>query len=452
MSEFKFNGSEEAHTENLNLFSLPSVNSGILATNMIEYKPVSQVIPGGPVEFQVTPPTYVDLSKSRIRWKIRLENGDGTEIGIADLAKKPKKDEVLDPNVEVGPVNALFYSLWNQVDFSLSQVNLSTALTTNGYAYKNYLDLLTSKPSHTKRNVLFIPDSSTAPGARTPYAFKDDPGYGNNDGLTERTAFLTGSNKFTMEGPLGLDMFEQDRLLLHSVPISLKFFPNTPYFYLMSPNNQKGFRAVVLDATLLLCQVTVNGAVVLGVDNTLKAGQEVLYPINRSIFKTYTISQGSSNATFDSVFTGDCPESLIVAMVNSNGFSGSLNQNPFNLQHFQCNSISFSYNGVSVPSRPLTPKFATTVERSDITEAYARLLKKNPEMNITQQQFINGCTLFYFDLSDNFDPDIIPLSKDGHTRLEISFKSELEQSVNVLLYAKKTGLIKIDEGKNLTIE
>ncbi len=419
---------------------------------MIEYKPVSQVIPGGPVEFYVNPPTFVDLNRSRIRWQIRLENGDGTTIKLTDLTKNPKAGEVLDPDPEVGPVNSLFYSLWNQVDFQLSQVNLSTSLTTNGYAYKNLIDLLTSKPSFDHKNILYIPDSPSAPGGRSPYSFKDDPDYGVNDALTDRTQFLNGSNKFTMEGPLGLDMFEQKRFLIHNVPMQLKYFPNSPYFYLMSPNNQKGYRAVVLDASLILCQVTVNPAVVTGVDDTLKLGKEALYPINRSIFKTYTVAQGSSNAVFDSVFSGKCPESLVVALVSSQGFSGSMSENPYNMHHFNLNAISFSYNGVSVPGRPLRPKFGSTVETSDFTEAYARLLKKNPEMNISPEQFLNGCTLYYFDLTDHFNPDIVPLSREGSTRLEISFKSELEKSVNVLIYAKKSSLIKIDHARNVVIE
>ncbi len=453
MSENRvWNGSEEGHSENLDFFTLPSVDSGIQEYHMIEYKPISQIIPGGAVEFSLTAPTFVDLNRSRLRLKIRLENGDGTEIGLADLTKNPTEGETLDSSMEVGPVNSLFYSMWSQVDFTLNTLNTTTSLSTNGFAYKNYIDLLTSKPSHMHRTVLFIPDSSKGPDARSPYQYRNDPGYGYNAALTERTEFLNGSNKFTMEGPLGIDICDQKRLLIHNVPISIKYFPNNSLFYLMSPNDEKRFRAVVLDATLLLCQVTVNPAVVLGVASKLKSGDQALYPITRSIFKTYTIAQGSSNATFDSVFTGDCPESLIVALVSSNGFSGSLSENPYNLQHFNCNSISFSYNGVSVPGRPLTPHFATTVEKSDFMEAYARLLKRNPEMNISQEQFLNGCTLFHFDLTDNSDPGIVPLSKSGHTRLEISFRSELEKSVNVLIYAKKTALIKIDEARNVRIE
>ncbi len=123
-----------------------------------------------------------------------------------------------------------------------------------------------------------------------------------------------------MEGPLGLNMFEQDRLLVHGVPLSLTFYPNHSAFYLMSPNESKGFRAIVQDAMLILCHDSVNDAVSLTVDSVLNSGKELIYPINQSIFKTFTICQNSTNTTFDSVFPGECPDSLVVALVNGSGF------------------------------------------------------------------------------------------------------------------------------------
>ncbi len=447
----KTEGSGEGHTENLNFFTLPSVNTGILESHMIEYKPITQVVPGGPVHFEVNAPTFVDLQNSRLRLKVKLDR-NGLDMGLVDLTFSPGKDESFNEDSECGPVNALFYSLFNQVDFSLSGLNTTTSLTNNGYAYKNYLDLLTSKPRRSNKAVLFIPDDPEAPEGRSPYQYRSSPEYGPNGALADRQRYLNGSKSFTMEGPLGLDMFEQKRLLLHNTPMSLKFFPNNPAFYLMSPHQDKRFRAVILDATLILNQVSVNAAVVAGVDATLRAGEQALYPIDKSIFKTFTIARGSSNETFDNVFAEGCPDWVTIAMVTSSGFSGSFHDNPYNFQHFSCNNISLSYNGVSVPGRPLCPDFSTTVETSDFVEAYSRLLKKNPDMDISEEQFLSGCTLFHFDLANRTDPDIIPISKNGSCRLEISFKNALDTSINVLLYAKKTATVKIDRPRNIEIK
>ena len=89
---------------------------------MIEYKPISQIIPGGAVEFSLTAPTFVDLHRSKLRLKVRLENGDGTEIGIADLTKNPKENETLDPSISLDVVSSGFHSLHAEHhDYSVHQ-------------------------------------------------------------------------------------------------------------------------------------------------------------------------------------------------------------------------------------------------------------------------------------------------------------------------------------------
>ena len=63
-----------------------SVDSGIHEYHLIEYKPNSQIVKGGPITFELTPASYVDLHKSRLRLKVKLERGDSQNIGLVDLA------------------------------------------------------------------------------------------------------------------------------------------------------------------------------------------------------------------------------------------------------------------------------------------------------------------------------------------------------------------------------
>ncbi len=454
MSEFnKWEQSEEGHKESLNFFSLPSVDTGIQDQQYVPYQPVSQIVAGGPIEFSVTPATFVDLSKSKLRLKLKLQTGSGEDVPkIENLSAKVKKDqqytEVFDVNGEVGPVNGLSYSLFSQVDFTLSQVNTTTSLATMGYPYKNILDLLTRKPRQEDISVLFIKDTETSMNASSP--FLNAP-KGGNDGLTERSTYLKGGRVITLEGSLGVDMCEQKRLLLHNVPINIKMMQNHGGFYLMSPDATKGYRVVVQEATLLLCQVTLNPAVVLGVSQTLKSGKQALYPFEESVFKTFTISKGSHGAIFDGIFQGEIPENLIVAFVKSKSYSGNYGENPYLFSNEKCKFISFSYNGVSVPGRPITPSFKESVEESDFTEAYNKLYRKDPDMNISHSEYLHGNTLFYFELADKSEPDLISIAKNGHTSLEVRFDEELEEAINVLVYAKKQSLLKIDEARNVTI-
>ena len=96
----------------------------------------------------------------------------------------------------------------------------------------------------------------------------------------------------------------------------ITFYQNHPQFYLMSTNLANNFRIVIEEATLLLCQLSLNSAVVLGVEQTLKSGKEALYPLEESIFKTYTIPKGSHSTTIDGIFTNESPENAIIGFVD----------------------------------------------------------------------------------------------------------------------------------------
>ncbi len=450
MASLSWYEGQEAQDSRLSLFAAPDVDTTSVDHFMVEYSPVSQILKGSAIEFNVKCPNYVDLQRSRLSVKVRLELGNGTPIPNIDIFQVLKdSDPPLDSNGECGPVNALFYAIHSQVDFSLNQQNTTTSLTTNGYPYKCLIDMLLSKPSPEQRAVLFVEDDYDMMEAMSPYLSNMDNEV--NDGLTTRAAYLTGGKELRMEGKLRLDMFDQPRLLLKDVNMSLKLWPNNPAFYLMSPHTQKGFRIVITEAKLKLCHVKLNQAVISAIDTTLKT-QPALYPINRSIVKTYTIAKNSHSATIDGIFPSECPENLIIGLVPSASFNGSYEACPWNFKNYSLSFLGFYINDKSVPAKPLTPHFGDTVPESDITEAWLNLYKYNPDIEISQKKFISGHTLYYLQLTDLESSDVVGLTKTGHTRLELKFKKELPESVNVIIYAKIRGMVSIDKDNQVTIK
>ena len=72
------------------------MDTGILDYRFIPVQPTSQIVVNGPIEFQVTPPTFCDLSKSKLRLKLKLENGGGKDVlKIENLSKTvPERKKV----------------------------------------------------------------------------------------------------------------------------------------------------------------------------------------------------------------------------------------------------------------------------------------------------------------------------------------------------------------------
>jgi hypothetical protein len=113
----------------LDLFAVPSTQTSIESGSYVEYHPISSIIGGAPIEFDVkaSGDDYIDFANSyvHVRAKITTDNGDNLEA--ADT---------------VGPVNNFLHSLFSPVDVSLNGTLITSS--TNTYAYRAYIETLLS--------------------------------------------------------------------------------------------------------------------------------------------------------------------------------------------------------------------------------------------------------------------------------------------------------------------
>ena len=77
----------EGVSQNLMLFSLPTVDTCIERVQITEYRPLSQLSDIGPIEFHIpsTDKTYKALHESSLRLKVRIVKLDGTLLGDDDV-------------------------------------------------------------------------------------------------------------------------------------------------------------------------------------------------------------------------------------------------------------------------------------------------------------------------------------------------------------------------------
>jgi hypothetical protein len=110
-------------------FAVPSTQNSIESGSYMEYNPISSIIGGAPIEFDVTASgyDYIDFANNyaHVRAKIKKDNGDN--LVAADT---------------VGPVNNFLHSMFSQVDVSLNGTLITSS--TNTYAYRAYIETLLS--------------------------------------------------------------------------------------------------------------------------------------------------------------------------------------------------------------------------------------------------------------------------------------------------------------------
>ena len=247
--------------------------------------------------------------------------------------------------------------------------------------------------------MLFIKDTSEA--------IDDCDIAGSNDGLVERTAYVSLSKFIDMQGGLYHDFFQMKRYLLNQVDVKVKLYRSTPAFCLLSAESGADFKIDISDTCLLARKIKVNPAVIFAHSEMLNT-TNAKYPFTRTDCHMQSIPQGSSSFHWDNLFQGQKPDRVVVCFVDSTAVSGQFGKNPFNFQNCGIKHITSFADGMPTSGAPSKLTFNPT-KGSTFVRAYADLFqnygkwKKDNGNNISREDFENGYCLFTFQLQPYFE-------------------------------------------------
>lgn len=422
------------HTDELSLFSIPPTNGGIERVQWIDFRPVSQVVERGPIEFIITGNTlqYIDLHKTKLHAQLKIEN---VETDVAVGADK------------VTLINLPLHTLWSQVDISLQQQATGSGTGSN-YGYKAYIEHLLNCGEDVKKTrltaELFYADRGSMDAV--------DPLTAENEGLTNRYIYTRNGRTVDVEGCLRADLCLQRRLILNGVNVGVKLWPSKDAFRLMSAHDDKTHKVTLTDIYLNVCKVTVTPSVILAHNEALSI-TPAKYPYQKTAIKVFTLPAGQFTASLDDLFQGTIPTRLVAGLVSSAAYSGDIKQNPFNFQHYDTNHVAMYVDGESVPSQPLKPNF----ENDQFVDAHLSLFTVSGKDGqgggnaIERPMYKRGYTLFGFVVDPTAADDLQywPEQRRGHTRFEIKFSKPLPESISLILYATFPALLQIDAARNV---
>lgn len=370
---------EENHADELSIFIPPPANTAIQRREWFEYRPVNQISDYVTLDFLVPPQAagYMDLKRSTLRVKVRLTDSNDKPIS---------KDE------NVALVNLPLHSLFTQVDCSLQQTGVGQ--TGTNYAYKAYIDTLLSTSANDKVELdsqLFVKDSS---GRR------DEPNVrnGSNTGSYLRSQYTDDGRILELEGPIHLDIFRQNRLIINGVSLSLKFHQSKNVFRLMSDVENASYKTQIVDASFKLCVQKPNAGVSMAHSKLLE-DETAIYPHRSSRFKIASVSKGEYSHNQNNLFEGENPSQLIVGLVSSAAYKGDYKRSSFFFQTFDCNFLALYVDGQSYPAKPLQLNFA----EANCVEAYRTLTAFSSDIDVSLRDFRGGYALFVLNIDDNVD-------------------------------------------------
>jgi hypothetical protein len=273
---------------------------------------------------------------------------------------------------------------------------------------------------------------------------------GGNYGLLQRSLLFVKSQIVSLEGPLLVDICQQDRVIPNGVQINVKLYPSSDNFRLMAGSSES-FKLVITDAYMKVCNVMLNPEVMVAHNETWK-NHVAVYPILHSQLKTFTIAKGSFEFTADGIYNGDVPNEVIVGLVKSAAYAGSYEQNFANFANFDLNYLQFSVDGSSTPTQAFTPSY---INKDYVSEYRSLFFNRYPQTSgnfIRYSDYPNGYCLYVFNIAQQEREDVAPIARKGHCRLKMNFRVALPESVTVVTYARFSKVIQIDKTRNVSLK
>ena len=129
------------------------------------------------------------------------------------------------------------------------------------------------------------------------------------------------------------DLFNQEKLILNGVDLTMKLHRRKPEFCLLSADTALAYKITIVDAILYLKKIELTPSVFNTV-NTVFNNKNVQYAITRTTPKVFTVPREQQSQHIDSAFLGEILKRIAICMLDNDSYSGNYKKNPFKFQHY----------------------------------------------------------------------------------------------------------------------
>lgn len=412
----------ECMKSELDLFKPRHVQTSILKTEEISYKPLNSLENQTVIEFacQGHGDTYLDLSSINLRLKLQLTKSDGT-FYVNEDQNQP------------GIANNILGSLFRQVNISLNGKSVNSS--DGNYSYRSYLETLLNYGADAQNTHLEVVGWET-----------------NSE---RRKILVKNSSVFELYGKLHADMLNQPLLLLNNVNLRISLTLNKPEFYIITPEANDGSKIKILEAALYVKHCTINPNVLVAHHKTLER-TNAKYHYKRCEVKSFTVGK-SNSINLDNIVIGQLPTSLIFLMVDNDAYTGAKEKDPFNFKHNDITSYSLYVNGTPVPNETIVTDFTGG---NQFSRAYASIYSATGILHTSQgnlislEQFKNGCFIIASDLTPDLSgiDSSSSLLNQGNIRIEARFGKPLPSTITCLVFLEYDATLEIDKNRNVLLD
>lgn len=416
-------------------FQEEEVSNWVKRSFVREYTPISSIVHGNPIEFNVPGADLMHLelgtSYIYIRGKITMAN-----------------DTNFAANAAVGPVNLALHSLFSNIDVELCGKIVSEPNSL--YMFRAYLETLLTFPKECMdtqlQNAIWYKDTASH---MQEFALDNT---GANAGFKKRAALFAESRDVEMIGRPHCDLFNVGVTIPSRCNLKLRLHQNKDSLVVKCPaTDQQLYKFVITEARFMVPTEEVSAELAAKIEQGLHV-QNIHIPMKRVTMKTLTVPRGQATILHDNIYLGQIPERIVIGLLSDAAMSGSYSLNPFNFQHFNLNYLALYVNGEMMPARPYQPNFRNNQYIRDYLSLFegTRTLFSEKSIDINREEYPAGFTLWIFDLSADHACGVCTgPPRNGNVRVELKFAEATTETVNVLCYAEFRTFIEIDKYRSL---
>ena len=214
---------------------------------------------------------------------------------------------------------------------------------------------------------------------------------------------------------------------------------NSDEFCLLSHKTIDNFKIELEDVRVRVNRIESSTEVSKYYANQLKIGKMPRLSIDRSLLKTYTVSQGRMDLSEYNIISGrQLPDQIIIGVLEEGAHSGNINKNPFHFQDFDISEACLVVNGRREP--PET--YRVNKDIGDKADLYNSFLENvgvgndDRECGITYDDFYGGSFLLVWDRTQDKCNRFHRHKQDsGSIDVHLKTKTALKKTVTIVIYA-----------------
>ena len=314
-------------TSQTEVFSAPLIDVSLGKSVQYNVRPLSEN-DNGPYEFRIPGEAnlYIDASTFRLRGSISLK----IQKAGATLGAAPTWESVNEENF--GLCNMAPASLFRTAEVWINDKCMSYVHAPM-LAQKTFIETVLSfgeeaAATHLKAAGFYMDGSNENADTFSNHSYAASA---NNKGFVRRKKRIMGGKVMEFSMPLHLDMLQTERLFLPRIDLKIVFLRNPDAFTIMSDATSKDLKYVlaVKDLMLTFSKTSINPTIHEKIQKNLSAGNRALYPLSRTVMKKQNLPWGQRDSRLYNMFQGELPCSIIMTLMKSDNFVGTVGTNPF---------------------------------------------------------------------------------------------------------------------------